>query len=353
MKSKPMLIFISLFFLTGALSAQSEPACDAPLLPKQLYDLMQEGIQPDRLAERIQQCELSADFVVNLERHLSRYGNLKVLREALEKRAAHNDPMSQIALFIVYIKGGPDTPADPDKAVGFAVSAAEQGFSLAHWLMGEIYRRAFGAIKEDPVEAYKWLLLAEARGFQTFEEFAEDFKRLLAPLSPQQRAEAKRRAAQWEKDHGPDSANITRLNQLVLDDLTDKAVKDPASNEFIALETLNQIASCAASYKKSHPGIGFPPDPRTLGPETEGCLDTVSANAVAATDTKAGYSFVYKATRKKNNIWTGFTLAVRPLRYGKTGTRSFFTDEAAVVRFTKEDRPATASDPPVEYEEIP
>ena len=40
----------------------------------------------------------------------------------------------------------------------------------------------------------------------------------------------------------------------------------------------------------------------------------------------------------------GFTVNARPLVYGKTGTRSFYSDESAVIRYTTADAAATSSD---------
>ena len=42
-----------------------------------------------------------------------------------------------------------------------------------------------------------------------------------------------------------------------------------------------------------------------------------------------------------------YQVSASPIEYRKTGTRSFFTDESGVIRSTKEDRSATAADPPV------
>ena len=41
---------------------------------------------------------------------------------------------------------------------------------------------------------------------------------------------------------------------------------------------------------------------------------------------------------------TGFTVNARPLVYGTSGTRSFYSDESAVIRYTTADAAATSSD---------
>ena len=62
---------------------------------------------------------------------------------------------------------------------------------------------------------------------------------------------------------------------------------------------------------------------------------------------KDGYVFFVIADGDK------FSVEAIPRDYGEpgtrtgTGTRSFFTDETGVIRYTSEDRPPTADDPPL------
>ena len=42
---------------------------------------------------------------------------------------------------------------------------------------------------------------------------------------------------------------------------------------------------------------------------------------------------------------SGFVVDARPLVYGNTGTRSFYSDESAVIRYTTADAAATSSSP--------
>jgi len=55
--------------------------------------------------------------------------------------------------------------------------------------------------------------------------------------------------------------------------------------------------------------------------------------------TKDGYTFSTSGDADT------FTVNASPLTYGSTGTRSFFSDETGVIRYTREDRPATVEDP--------
>jgi hypothetical protein len=47
------------------------------------------------------------------------------------------------------------------------------------------------------------------------------------------------------------------------------------------------------------------------------------------------------------------TLTARPAVFGKTGRRSFFVDQTRVIRFTSENRLATASDPEIPAGSLP
>ena len=42
-----------------------------------------------------------------------------------------------------------------------------------------------------------------------------------------------------------------------------------------------------------------------------------------------------------------FKIVAQPLNYSTSGCRCFFSDESGVIRYTTEDRPATADDPPL------
>ena len=54
-----------------------------------------------------------------------------------------------------------------------------------------------------------------------------------------------------------------------------------------------------------------------------------------------GYGYEYRADGGK------YVIVARPNKFKNTGRRSFFTDESGVIRFTAEDRAATAQDRPV------
>jgi hypothetical protein len=64
-------------------------------------------------------------------------------------------------------------------------------------------------------------------------------------------------------------------------------------------------------------------------------------DSVLSSGTKDGYAFSTSGDADT------FTVNARPLAYGSTGTRNFFSDGSLVIRYTSEDRPATVEDPPI------
>jgi len=61
---------------------------------------------------------------------------------------------------------------------------------------------------------------------------------------------------------------------------------------------------------------------------------------LASTHAQSGYKFNYQRTSIDS-----FQITAIPLDFGKSGGKNFFVDESGVIRFTTEDRPATANDP--------
>jgi type II secretory pathway pseudopilin PulG len=122
------------------------------------------------------------------------------------------------------------------------------------------------------------------------------------------------------------------------------------------LRTLNTaLITYATTYNQ-----GFPESLRKLGPAPSGqpdannaeVLDQVMAGRAeggrANSFVKSGYRFTYwPGPRDAKGQITTYTITARPLEFGKTGSRSYFTSESAVIRATTEDRDATIQDPPI------
>lgn len=127
-----------------------------------------------------------------------------------------------------------------------------------------------------------------------------------------------------------------------------------AGNEASAVGSLRQYVNGCISYSNDHPKFGYPPNLSVLGPAPagEGLLDQVLAPPGGVKETaKSSYVFLYTAgIPDRTGVITSFSVSARPVRYVRHdhgGRRSFFVDETGVIRFTTEDRAATAHDSPI------
>jgi hypothetical protein len=121
-------------------------------------------------------------------------------------------------------------------------------------------------------------------------------------------------------------------------------------NEPSAVNSLRSINTAQVTYAQTYGGfshtlVALGPPPAGTGASAfyADLIDSVLASGM-----KSGYRFVYTPgpPDSKGRI-TSYTVAAQPTIYGKTGNRSFFTDESGAIRQTIEDRPATRSDPPI------
>ena len=123
---------------------------------------------------------------------------------------------------------------------------------------------------------------------------------------------------------------------------------------------LRTINTAAATYSSTYEN-GYPASLAVLGAPATGDPDCKKADLtdpVIAADgnafEKAGYLYEYRPGPPVEKPVPGcppgvksYTLTARPLKYGKPWQRSFFTDETAIIRGTRENRAATANDPPI------
>jgi type IV pilus assembly protein PilA len=84
-------------------------------------------------------------------------------------------------------------------------------------------------------------------------------------------------------------------------------------------------------YAKSLSELG-PPSNGKEGPASAGLIP-----ADLASGTKGGYIFTLRASS------TGYTVNANPVKYGSTGSRTFFSDESLVIRANSGPEPATAA----------
>ena len=106
--------------------------------------------------------------------------------------AEAGDAMAQNNIGFMYRKGR-GVPPDEKEAVKWYRRAAEQGLPDAMTNLGYMYDEGRG-IEQDLLESYKWFLLAAERGREGAEGHLDVLKGF---LTPEQIAEAEKRAAAW------------------------------------------------------------------------------------------------------------------------------------------------------------
>ncbi len=131
--------------------------------------------------------------------------------------------------------------------------------------------------------------------------------------------------------------------------------QQPFENEREAIYSLRLINSVVVTYSSQFT-IGFPSGLASLGPgKPSTCSAADLIDAGLATGQWRGYVFQYTPGKPIEVPHAGcpqgvssYTLTAIPIRWSKTGSKSFFTDQSAVIRVTTENRIATAQDPPIQ-----
>jgi len=116
-------------------------------------------------------------------------------------------------------------------------------------------------------------------------------------------------------------------------------------NEGSAIGSLRTYNTAIVTYAATYPDTGFPESVTVLGgaggsPEHAGLVDNILASPPFE---KSGYRFTYRRPSKEE-----YTITARPVDSASGSSRSFFTDQSGVIRYTKEDRDATAEDDPLQ-----
>lgn len=109
-----------------------------------------------------------------------------------------------------------------------------------------------------------------------------------------------------------------------------------AADEASAVSALRTINTAEITYLSTYPTVGYAADLAVLGPSAATPCAASSTNAclidaVLASGTKSGYKFNEapgSATTPQVNYYTTAT----PITVNQTGTRSFCSDEDAVIR---------------------
>jgi hypothetical protein len=112
------------------------------------------------------------------------------------KAAEQGYAVAQLTLGMRYV-GGLIVPKDYAQGVAWFRKAAEQGYAVAQFNLGMAYASGLG-VPQDDVEAHKWLDLATAASMGVSEKKYADARDSLAKrMTPEQLAEAQKRASEW------------------------------------------------------------------------------------------------------------------------------------------------------------
>jgi hypothetical protein len=130
-------------------------------------------------------------------------------------------------------------------------------------------------------------------------------------------------------------------------------------NQAAAVRSLRTINTAMVTYESTYHN-GFAPNLAALGPPPnpgapKSCNAAGLIDEMLASGQKKGYIFEYKPGLSVAKPPAGcapgaksYSISARPMRYGVSGTYSYFTDQSRNIHSTYEDRPATDKDPPLE-----
>ena len=128
------------------------------------------------------------------------------------------------------------------------------------------------------------------------------------------------------------------------------------ANESLVAGRLRTINAGARVYADTY-GSGFPASLAVMGPAqgSPSCRAAGLVDEQVAAGEFKGYRFEYRpgeaVEKAAENCPAGvktYTILARPVEHGRRAQRSFFSDQSGVIRWTREDRAATAQDPPLE-----
>lgn len=149
---------------------------------------------------------------------------------------------------------------------------------------------------------------------------------------------------EWRITEFTDPNGYGKLN-LEDPDTIAEIVQTPAhENEQSTIETLRTIAAALVAYKATYSEM-----PGTLDQlGGQGHVESNSQHAhlldqeLAGAQAESGYKIEFHRSSVD-----GYQITATAIEFGKTGTKNFFMDESEVIRFTTEDRQASASDDPL------
>jgi hypothetical protein len=119
-----------------------------------------------------------------------------------------------------------------------------------------------------------------------------------------------------------------------------------------AVGSLRTVNGAAVTYMSTYEKKGYPESLAVLGPPKGTELDANAADLVGAelaSGMKNGYRFRYEVVeRDARGRVTQFRVFASPVKFPVCGNRNFMTDQSGVIRFTAENREASAQDSPLQ-----
>ena len=107
------------------------------------------------------------------------------------------------------------------------------------------------------------------------------------------------------------------------------------ANESGAIQNLRTITTANVVYSTTF-NVGYSPDLPTLGGDSTAPTQTAAGliDSVLASGNKAGYNYSYSVVASDGNGQVNsYAIFANPAIFGTTGTRYFYTDESAVIRY--------------------
>jgi type IV pilus assembly protein PilA len=108
-----------------------------------------------------------------------------------------------------------------------------------------------------------------------------------------------------------------------------------SANEASAVASIHVIGTAQTQYSTTYPQIGFASKLTQLGPAPDGNPNSDAANLVAGDLTTKGAKSGYKFTLTGGGAV--YTIIATPEMPGKTGRRSFCSDQSSVIYYSDSD----------------
>jgi len=110
-----------------------------------------------------------------------------------------------------------------------------------------------------------------------------------------------------------------------------------AANEALAIRAVGDVVASQISYSMTTGSGSYTADLKAL--QKAGLNPDLVGSGIAG-----GYTFSISRSSSE------FSVHARPLVFGSTGSRSFYSDQTGVIRYTEADEMATSSSPSVNQE---